>query len=209
MAAQGMKLNYVAPTIRNGEKIVELCKDENDTLYSKTQGPHMLGNMPIIVKTWSLDFDLKKEIMQSIPVWSPTRNGYLPADIKVEDPNGREFTQNVVYEWVPVYCPKCMIIGHKCQEKGEEHKQKDKIVKRSTKWQQKRAELLAESSKTIENRGLAEVISPRQEINQEEEDIVNFQVNRNKDREQLQVQDNGEKWEEARGKSKIKGEDKA
>ncbi|KAG5620800.1 hypothetical protein H5410_006018 [Solanum commersonii] len=28
MAAQGMKLNYVAPTIRNGEKIVELCKDE-------------------------------------------------------------------------------------------------------------------------------------------------------------------------------------
>ncbi|KAK6786055.1 hypothetical protein RDI58_014580 [Solanum bulbocastanum] len=48
----------------------------------------------------------------------------LPTDIKVEDPNGREFNQKVVYECVPAYCPKCLIIGHKCSAKGEEHKQK-------------------------------------------------------------------------------------
>jgi len=84
----------------------------------------------------------------------------------VEDPNGREFTQNVVYEWVPVYCPKCLIIGHKFHEKGEEHKQKDKAVKRTTEWQLKRTELQAESSNTLANSGLAEVISSRQDINQ-------------------------------------------
>ncbi|KAK4736663.1 hypothetical protein R3W88_000360 [Solanum pinnatisectum] len=213
MAAQGMKLNYIDPTVCNGEKIVELCKDEvevetlrwkhglilymvgveptiaaieryiaaqwnyiakpkvfyhflvrfgsfedrDEVLYS---GPHMLRNKPIIVKTWAADFDLGKEIMQTIPVWvkfpnlplncwgiqslSRISSGLgiplfvdecttqiervfyakvliemdisqkLPVDIKVEDPNGREFTQKVIYEWVPVYCPKCLIIGHKC-----------------------------------------------------------------------------------------------
>ncbi|KAG5585715.1 hypothetical protein H5410_046149, partial [Solanum commersonii] len=83
----------------------------------------------------------------------------LPVDIKVEDPNGREFTQNMVYEWVPVFYPKCLIIGHKFHEKGEEHKQKDKAVKRTTEWQLKRSELQAESSNTLENSGLVEVIS--------------------------------------------------
>ncbi|KAH0642180.1 hypothetical protein KY290_033780 [Solanum tuberosum] len=125
MATQGMNLNYIAPTVRNGEKIIELCKEEvevetqrwkhalilyvvgaeptiaaieryiaaqwnyiakpkvfyhndgyflvrfgsfedrDEVLYL---GPHMLGNKPIIVKTWEPDFDIGKEIMQTIPV---------------------------------------------------------------------------------------------------------------------------------------------
>lgn len=125
----------------------------------------MLGNRSIIVKTWSPEFDLSKEIMQTIPLWVKFPNlplnccglqllsrissglgiplyadecitqidriSYarvliemdisqnLPSAIKVEDPNGREFTQKVIYEWVPAYCPSCLIIGHKCQLKGE------------------------------------------------------------------------------------------
>lgn len=34
--------------------------------------------------------------------------------IKVVDPNGREFTQTIIYDWVPVFCSKCMQIGNKC-----------------------------------------------------------------------------------------------
>ncbi|KAK4706884.1 hypothetical protein R3W88_033601 [Solanum pinnatisectum] len=111
----------------------------------------------------------------------------LPADIKVEDPNGREFNQKV-----------CLIIGYKCSAKGEEHKQK--AGKRKTEWQQKRGEQQGEPSKTSENSGLVEieeeVVSPRQErVNLHEgQGIRNVQ------------EENVEKWEETRGKSTTKGQ---
>ncbi|KAH0709082.1 hypothetical protein KY284_010509 [Solanum tuberosum] len=257
-----MKLNYVAHTVRNGETIVELCKDEveletvrwkhalilyvvgadptiaaveryisaqwnyiakpkvfyhndgyflvrfnsfkdrGELLYS---GPHMLGNKPIIVKTWSPEFDLSKEIMKTIPIWVKFPNlplncwgmqslsrlsswlsiplyadecttqidrvSYarvlvkmdisqkMPTEVKVEDLNGREFTQKVVYEWVPAYCSKCLIIGHKCQPKGDTLKPKDKFVKPRTEWQQKMMEPRGEQSNDPEEQR-AEVVRP-------------------------------------------------
>lgn len=39
--------------------------DRSELLYS---GPHML-NKPIIVKVWSADFDLNKEVLQTISIW--------------------------------------------------------------------------------------------------------------------------------------------
>lgn len=39
----------------------------------------------------------------------------LPTKLKVEDPNGRLFTQEISYDWVPTCCPKCLTVGHKCQ----------------------------------------------------------------------------------------------
>ncbi|XP_060170990.1 uncharacterized protein LOC132601964 [Lycium barbarum] len=38
----------------------------------------------------------------------------LPDTIVVRDPSGKTFTQKVIYEWKPLYCEKCQIIGHKC-----------------------------------------------------------------------------------------------
>ncbi|KAH0732720.1 hypothetical protein KY285_011784 [Solanum tuberosum] len=43
----------------------------------------------------------------------------LPTELKVEDPNGRSFTQVVQYEWVPIYCSSCLTIGHTCQHKDD------------------------------------------------------------------------------------------
>ncbi|XP_075075758.1 uncharacterized protein LOC142162812 [Nicotiana tabacum] len=35
--------------------------------------------------------------------------------VKVKDPQGRMFEQALWYDWKPIYCPKCLQIGHKCQ----------------------------------------------------------------------------------------------
>ncbi|XP_070049132.1 uncharacterized protein [Nicotiana tomentosiformis] len=206
-----MDLSFIAPTIKNGELIVELCKEEikketqkwkqalilyvvggsptigvmeryiasvwnfvakpkvyfhndgyfvvrfnsiedrDEVMYS---GPHMLNNKPIIVKMWSANFDFNKEVLQTILVWVKYPNlllncwenrslsrissglriplyvdacttqvdriSYarvlvemdvtkeLPRSIKVTDPNGREFIQEIAYDWVPEFYTKCM-----------------------------------------------------------------------------------------------------
>ncbi|XP_019256569.1 PREDICTED: uncharacterized protein LOC109235000 [Nicotiana attenuata] len=201
-AAKGMDLSFIAPTLKNGKVIVELCKEEieeetlkwkqalilyvvggiptigateryiasvwkfiakpkvyfhndgyfmvrfnsiedrDEVLYS---GPHMPNNKPIIVKVWSADFDINKEVLQTIPVWFKISSGLgiplyadacttqvdrisyarvlvemnvakeLPRSIKVTDPNGREFVQEIAYDWVPEFCNKCIQVGHKCR----------------------------------------------------------------------------------------------
>ncbi|XP_075095239.1 uncharacterized protein LOC142173532 [Nicotiana tabacum] len=44
----------------------------------------------------------------------------LPRQIMVEDPNGKEFEQEVWYDWMPMYCNKCLQLGHVCQEPQKE-----------------------------------------------------------------------------------------
>ncbi|KAH0776135.1 hypothetical protein KY290_007546 [Solanum tuberosum] len=114
----------------------------------------------------------------------------LPADIKVEDPNGKEFNQKVVYEWVPAYCPK-----------GEQQREPIKT---------------SDNSGLVELE--EEIASPRQErVNQHEgQGIRNVQEGREQEGEQLQAKENVEKWEEARadmgkgfeGAAKVTGKDK-
>ncbi|KAM3234930.1 putative protein isoform X1 [Capsicum annuum] len=111
------------------------------------------------------EFDLSKEVLQTIPIWvkfpnlslnclgmqslskigselgvplyvnacttAVDRISYahvlvemditkdLPKKIKVEDPTGRIFGQPIKYEWVPLHCPICLNIGHKCQAKED------------------------------------------------------------------------------------------
>nr|XP_009798866.1 PREDICTED: uncharacterized protein LOC104245019 [Nicotiana sylvestris] len=38
----------------------------------------------------------------------------LPRSVKVQDPKGRLIQQEVVYDWEPTYCSKCLKIGHDC-----------------------------------------------------------------------------------------------
>ncbi|XP_019237787.1 PREDICTED: uncharacterized protein LOC109217944 [Nicotiana attenuata] len=221
-----MDLSFISPNIKNGEVIVDLCKEEieketqkwkqalilyvvggsptigameryiasvwnfvakpkvnfhndgyfvvrfnstedrDDVIYS---GPHMLNNKPIIVKLWSADFDFNKEVLQTIPVslsrissglgiplyadactTQVDRISYarvliemdvtkeLPRSIKVTDPNGREFAQEIAYDWAPKFCTKCMQVGHKCRV--DEHlgpKLKAKNAKQKQEWQPK------------------------------------------------------------------------
>ncbi|KAH0720348.1 hypothetical protein KY284_005378 [Solanum tuberosum] len=131
LAAKGMKLNFVAPVMQNGEKVVKLYKEEVDletnkwkhtiilyvvgasptiasleryianqwnyiakpTVYYHNDvyfllrfpsledrnavmysGPHLLNNKPVIVKTWTPNFDLSKEVLQTIPFWGKSPN---------------------------------------------------------------------------------------------------------------------------------------
>lgn len=133
-------------------------EDRDEVLY---YGPHMMNNKPIIVKVWSAEFDLNKEVLQTIPMWVKYPNlplncwgnkslsrissrlgvplyvdvcttqvdmiSYarvlvemdvtkeLPKSVKVTDPSGREFMQEIDYDWVPEFCTKCMQVGHQCR----------------------------------------------------------------------------------------------
>ncbi|XP_059312568.1 uncharacterized protein LOC132063850 [Lycium ferocissimum] len=41
----------------------------------------------------------------------------LPECVKVLDPSGEVFEQQVVYEWKPIFCNKCLQLGHICETK--------------------------------------------------------------------------------------------
>ncbi|KAG5572240.1 hypothetical protein H5410_062006 [Solanum commersonii] len=64
--------NFVAkPKVylhNNGFFIVKLnsSEDKNSILVS---GPCMLNNRPIILKSWTADFDFNKEVLRTIPLW--------------------------------------------------------------------------------------------------------------------------------------------
>ncbi|XP_019258271.1 PREDICTED: uncharacterized protein LOC109236533 [Nicotiana attenuata] len=59
----------------------------------------------------------------------------LPMEIKVMDPRGRTFQQTIEYKWKPVYCDKCQVIGHICQnhQGGREQRVMQPQRKRETK----------------------------------------------------------------------------
>lgn len=41
----------------------------------------------------------------------------LPKDVTMQDPSGKVFTQKIEYDLMPVYCPECLMVGHKCLSK--------------------------------------------------------------------------------------------
>ncbi|XP_019236661.1 PREDICTED: uncharacterized protein LOC109216895 [Nicotiana attenuata] len=103
----------------------------------------------------------------------------LPKQIKVEDPNRREFEQEVWYDWLPQYCTKCLQLGHICQEQQkEEVKQKGRELKPKQFWRKKeqgtkKQDIVAEvnnkreEGKNIEGVQSKEIIKS-QEQNEEE-----------------------------------------
>ncbi|XP_070055446.1 uncharacterized protein [Nicotiana tomentosiformis] len=40
----------------------------------------------------------------------------LPTSVKVQDPNGKMFSQPVEYNWKPLYCHTFLQVGHSCQQ---------------------------------------------------------------------------------------------
>ncbi|XP_070002865.1 uncharacterized protein LOC142165884 [Nicotiana tabacum] len=46
-------------------------KDKNEVLYS---GPHTMGAKPLILKSWSADFNLYNEVLKTIPLWASFPN---------------------------------------------------------------------------------------------------------------------------------------
>lgn len=41
----------------------------------------------------------------------------LAKEIKLQDPKGRIVEQKVWYEWKPMFCQKCLQVGHSCVDK--------------------------------------------------------------------------------------------
>ncbi|KAH0701964.1 hypothetical protein KY285_016242 [Solanum tuberosum] len=41
----------------------------------------------------------------------------LPKMIKIRDPKGKVLEQQVWYEWKPLFCQKCLQVGHSCVDK--------------------------------------------------------------------------------------------
>ncbi|KAK4718893.1 hypothetical protein R3W88_017231 [Solanum pinnatisectum] len=37
--------------------------------------------------------------------------------IKIRDPKGKVLEQQVWYEWKPIFCQKCLQVGHSCVDK--------------------------------------------------------------------------------------------
>lgn len=47
----------------------------------------------------------------------------LPCEITVMDQDGKPFTQDVSYDWKPLFCEVCQVIGHKCEAQvTEQHR---------------------------------------------------------------------------------------
>ncbi|KAM3218971.1 hypothetical protein P3L10_023502 [Capsicum annuum] len=57
----------------------------------------------------------------------------LPTKLKVMDPNGYIFDQNINYEWWPKYCPTCCQIGHVCKVQPPKPVPKQNSVKQGKK----------------------------------------------------------------------------
>ncbi|XP_059310372.1 uncharacterized protein LOC132061616 [Lycium ferocissimum] len=99
VASNSMSLDYITPAVVDGNLVVQLEKDEqaqeeengkvaSPVLYyhedgyyiAKFQsvadmqeivysGPYCLNNKPLILKQWTLQFDLSKEFLSEIPLW--------------------------------------------------------------------------------------------------------------------------------------------
>lgn len=54
----------------------------------------------------------------------------LHKNVLLEDPNGRCMEQPVYYEWLPLFCTKCQIVGHECKQ--QQHRPKPQQPKK--KW---------------------------------------------------------------------------
>nr|XP_016491403.1 PREDICTED: uncharacterized protein LOC107811065 [Nicotiana tabacum] len=121
-------------------------EDVQDILYG---GPYTINNRPIILKQWTPDFDFKAEFLIEIPLMASTlgnplfadgcttkmtRVSYariiievnvtkaLPNEITVKDPSGRQFQSAIEFEWKPVFCAKCLNLGHNCAKAPHEEK---------------------------------------------------------------------------------------
>lgn len=139
-------------------------EEKNSVLYS---GPYTIANRPVIVKSWSADFDFHNEILKVVPLWiqlpnlpltcwgleslsrigstlgiplfadectsNQSRISYarllveidvtrpLLHKIMVENPDGKCFEQQIVYDWEPPFCKKCQQVGHVCDPKLPAH----------------------------------------------------------------------------------------
>ncbi|XP_048494487.1 uncharacterized protein LOC125494751 [Beta vulgaris subsp. vulgaris] len=60
----------------------------------------------------------------------------------VEEPNGKCFTQKVIYIWLPPFCKKCCKVGHNC-EVNSEGRAKTKVIQ---KWVPKKVNVATTSS---------------------------------------------------------------
>ncbi|KAF3614026.1 hypothetical protein FXO38_35913 [Capsicum annuum] len=108
LTAQVMTLEFVAPTIKNGRQLWSYAK-------SLSKIGSELG-VPLYVNacTTAVDRISYAHVLVEMDI---TKD--LPKKIKVEDPTGRIFGQPIKYEWVPLHCPICLNIGHKCQAKED------------------------------------------------------------------------------------------
>ncbi|XP_019265727.1 PREDICTED: uncharacterized protein LOC109243273 [Nicotiana attenuata] len=84
----------------------------------------------------------------------------LPTSIKVTDPNGREFMQEIAYDWVPEFCTKCIKVGHQCRVVDQSGlKGKSKYVNQKQEWQPKLISKVQEPAK--EQVQLKEIITKK------------------------------------------------
>lgn len=62
----------------------------------------------------------------------------LPKSVKVQDPKGNVFEQQVKYDWELEFCTKCHEIGHSCKpvsiQKGNPQPDKSKNQKMKQAW---------------------------------------------------------------------------
>ncbi|KAK4737685.1 hypothetical protein R3W88_001382 [Solanum pinnatisectum] len=123
---------FVVRFANEGERDMVLCS-----------GPHYLMRRPVIMKPWVPEFNFKEEILTTIPLWVKLPN--LPlncwnevvlskigsilgkplyADECTSQVNRISFARILVevdikvwFEWKPIFCQKCLQVGHSYVEK--------------------------------------------------------------------------------------------
>ncbi|XP_019224481.1 PREDICTED: uncharacterized protein LOC109206146 [Nicotiana attenuata] len=111
--------------------------DMKEIYYS---GPYTINNRPIILKPWTAEIAsaVGTPIFADECTTKKTRISYarmlievnvtrpLKEEIWVRDPKGKQFLQDVYYEWKPKFCEQCQKVGHSCAPHGTGTKQDGK-----------------------------------------------------------------------------------
>ncbi|XP_058783636.1 uncharacterized protein LOC131658346 [Vicia villosa] len=138
-------------------------KSYEDQTKVMEQGPYFIYVKPIFLKYWSIDFELKADLLRVLPLWITLPNlplylwgeksisnitsdvgrpittdectarklriSYarvlvevditrpIKESVTIRDHSGKEWEQQIEYEWRPKYCQTCLKIGHDCATK--------------------------------------------------------------------------------------------
>nr|XP_016448972.1 PREDICTED: uncharacterized protein LOC107774043 [Nicotiana tabacum] len=127
----------------------------------------------------------------------------LPKQIIVEDPNGMEFEQEVWYDLIPMYCNKCLQLGHVFQEPQKEALPKQ-IKGKNQKPQQFRRRIGHEEGGTQRDQGIQKDAIPQTQVQDEKQKgIENVQPLNSSQSPAMNADDEG--WKTVKNKSVSNG----
>ncbi|XP_058770000.1 uncharacterized protein LOC131643714 [Vicia villosa] len=102
-------------------------------------GPYTIKNMTMLLRDWSHDFNMKTDMLRTVPVWVKLPNlplrlwgakslnkiwmmievdatKQMPKEITIRNHECTLVQQAIEYEWLPKFCGRCQTFGHNLVE---------------------------------------------------------------------------------------------